>query len=134
MSINVSVTQNITSVTTENCGSITRVENESDSSQTLLTWNGDVRFNNSAGRPVIVGPIKQVIQTNRSMTLGELNTAAQSLYTKDYDNCNNAEAKAARHKVLGDTWKIKIKALTVITISDADADTLVNEILNNCCA
>ena len=132
--MNVSITQTITSVTTENCGSITRVEDNSSPSQTLLTWNGDVRFNNSAGRAVFISEIKQVIQTNRSMTLGELNTAAQSLYTKDYDDCNNTEAKAARHKVLGDTWKIKIKALTTITISDSDADTLVNEILNNCCA
>lgn len=132
--MNVSITQTITSVTTENCGSITRVEDNSSPSQTLLTWNGDVRFNNSAERQVFVNPIRRVIQTNRSMTLGELNTAAQSLYTKDYDDCNNTEAKAARHKVLGDTWKIKIKALTTITISDSDADTLVNEILNNCCA
>ena len=132
--MNISITQAITSVTTENCGSITRVENDSSPAQTLLTWNGDVRFNNSSERQVFVGPIKQVIQTNRDMTLGELNTASQSLYTKDYDDCNNTEAKAARHKVLGDTWKIKIKALTTITISDSDADTLVNEILNNCCA
>ena len=132
--MNVSITQTITSVTTENCGSITRVEDNSSPSQTLLTWNGDVRFNNSAERQVFVNPIRRVIQTNRSMSLGELNTAAQSLYTKDYDDCNNTEAKAARHKVLGDTWKIKIKALTTITISDSDADTLVNEILNNCCA
>ena len=81
--MNVSITQTITSVTTENCGSITRVEDNSSPSQTLLTWNGDVRFNNSAERQVFVNPIRRVIQTNRSMTLGELNTAAQSLYTKD---------------------------------------------------
>ena len=93
-----------------------------------------VRLKHFSYGTVFISEIKQVIQTNRDMTLGELNTASQSLYTKDYDDCNNTEAKAARHKVLGDTWKIKIKALTTITISDSDADTLVNEILNNCCA
>ena len=128
MSVNVSITQAITSVKVINDGALTKT----DDSPAKLTWNGAVVFKDATKTVVDIAPIRQVIIDYKDMLVEDLDSTAQSLYSKTYDNCTGAEAKAVRHKVLGDTWKVKIKALTNITISDSDADSLVDEILANC--
>ena len=127
MSLNISITQTVGSVQILHDGTLTQGVSSYDSP--TVTWNGDVVLANTAGSVIDIAPVRQAIQENRAMLVVDLDTAAQGLYVKNYDACTSAEAKAVRHKVLGDTWKAKIKALTNIDISDSNADSLVDDII-----
>ena len=132
MSLNITLTQTIESVEVRDGGSIIK-------DAPGVTWHGRARFFNILGFQIECRSLTGVIQENRFMSIASLNTQAQSTYSKDYDACTITEAKTVRHTVLGDIWKTKMKALDdqspkakVITMSDTDIDSLVNNILSLC--
>ena len=132
MSLNITLTQKIEFVQVQEGGNILK-----DASG--ITWQGQVFFYNILNRPIGCPALRNVIDSNRFMPIADLNTQAQSSYSKNYDDCTIVEAKAVRHSVLGNIWKTAIKAKSndspnakVIEISDSHVDSLVIAILSQC--
>ena len=132
MSLNITLTQTIESVQVRDGGNIIK-------DATGITWYGRVRLFNILGNQVECRYLLEAIAENKFISIASLNTQAQPTYSKDYDACTIVEAKAVRHAVLGGMWKTAMKALDdespnakVITMSDADIDSLVENILSLC--
>ena len=132
MSLNITLTQKIEFVQVQEGGNISK-----DASG--ITWQGQVFFYNILNRPIGCPALRNIIERNRFVSITDLNTQAQSSYSKNYDDCTITEARLVRHSVLGTNWKTAMKAVNndspnakIITMSDSDIDSLVTEILNNC--
>jgi hypothetical protein len=132
MSLNITVTQTIGSVKVTSGGSITK-------DSTGISWTINPQFFNAGGLPLFCPLLKSIIEQNQFVSISDLNTQGQSLYSKNYDDCTIVEAKAVRHAALGNLWKTLLKtesndspSVKRIELSDSDIDSLVAEILSQC--
>jgi len=132
MSLNITVTQTIGSVEVSSGGSISK-------DSTGITWTINPRFFNAGGLPLFCPLLRNIFEQNQFVSISDLNTQGQSLYSKNYDDCTIVEAKAVRHAALGNQWKTILKAESNdspnakrIELSDSDIDSLVAEILSQC--
>ena len=102
MSLNITVTQTIGSVKVTSGGSITK-------DSTGISWTINPQFFNAGGLALFCPLLKSIIEQNQFVSISDLNTQGQSLYSKNYDDCTIVEAKAVRHAALGNLWKTLLK-------------------------
>jgi hypothetical protein len=130
MSLNITVTQKLASVQVNSAGAITKDSNG-------ITWSINPSFYGAGGKPLFCPLLRNIFEQNQFVSISDLNTQGQSLYSKNYDDCTIVEAKAVRHAALGNLWKTTLKAESNnspnrIQLSDSDIDSLVAEILSQC--
>ena len=132
MSLNITVTQTIGSVIVNSGGAIAK-------DSTGVTWTINPTFYSVGGKPLFCPLLRSIFERNQFVSISDLNTQGQSLYSKNYDDCTIVEAKAVRHAALGNLWKTILKAESNyspnskrIELSDSDIDSLVAEILSQC--
>tara|TARA_X000001382_G_scaffold123859_2_gene107967 strand:+ start:1117 stop:1521 length:405 start_codon:yes stop_codon:yes gene_type:complete len=132
MSLNITITQTLASVQVNSAGAITK-------DSTGITWSINPSFYSASGKPLFCPLLRNIFEQNQFVSISDLNTQGQSLYSKNYDDCTIVEAKAVRHAALGNQWKTILKAESNdspnakrIELSDSDIDSLVAEILSQC--
>ena len=132
MSLNITITQTLASVQVNSAGAIVK-------DSTGITWSINPQFFNAGGKPLFCPLLRNIFEQNQFVSISDLNTQGQSLYSKNYDDCTIVEAKAVRHAALGNLWKTLLKTesndspnVKRIELSDSDIDSLVAEILSQC--